>query len=324
MPTGQLTGHRSASDDLCWPRLLSTDNRQLSTDGPVSCEDGRDIGVAFDAHQRLVERRAVALEMLAGSRPFGDDRGEQVERAQVVAVEVRPRGEDVGEHFPMTMQPRTRPGADALLQLLVAVRVLAPAFGIVDDADRRIAVGGDEDEPTNDLRAPGHLFRQQFAVGMRGAEMDEDRGAFGQRAAVILHERRNLPQRIDFEKIGIRVVLRPRRGFHDAKRLVRDDERRFDRGRSRSGLAIKRVHRTSVGLPLLSAGCAWNGRRKRYCQRPLRMSPTPIPSIANAVARGSTTIGSNAAFSGMRTISRPRLRKRLTVTSSPPTRATTI
>jgi hypothetical protein len=61
---------------------------------------------------------------------------------------------------------------------------------------------------------------------MRGAEMDEDRGAFGQRAAVIEHERGNLSQRIDFEKIGIRVVLRPRRGFDDAKRLACDDERR--------------------------------------------------------------------------------------------------
>ena len=80
--------------------------RQASAGRPVPREHRRDIGMGLDAHQRFVERGTVALQMLARSGPFRDDGGEQVERAEVFAAQVRPAGKHVGEHFPMSMQPR--------------------------------------------------------------------------------------------------------------------------------------------------------------------------------------------------------------------------
>jgi len=110
----------------------------------------------------------------------------------------------------------------------------APALRKIDDADGRIAVGGDEHETAHRLRALRHVGRQQLRVLVGAAEMDEDRGAFGDRAAVLEHERWHLPERIHREQVGVRVVPIPRRRLDDAKRCACDDERRLDRGGSRT------------------------------------------------------------------------------------------
>ena len=104
-------------------RSLSAAGRQLSIAGrrrlrrPVPHEDGCDIRMGFDAQQRLEEGRTMALEVLPGSRPPGYDRCQQVQRAEVVAAQVRAGSEDIGKHFPMPMQARARSGANALLHL---------------------------------------------------------------------------------------------------------------------------------------------------------------------------------------------------------------
>src|SRR5258705_6675074 len=93
------------------------------------------------------------------------------------------------------VQALCSPGFDALVRGLVRVR--APAFRVVDDADRSVAIRYDVHEAANGLRARRDVRGKQSAGGMREAEMDEDRGAFGQHRTVRKLECRDLTQRID-------------------------------------------------------------------------------------------------------------------------------
>ena len=79
--------------------------------------------------------------------------------------------EDVGKHFPVAVQACPCPGANALLQRLVYLSVLAPALGKIDDADRRIAIGGNEHQAAQHLRAHLRIGGQQVAVRVDEAQV---------------------------------------------------------------------------------------------------------------------------------------------------------
>ena len=143
------------------------------------------------------------------------------------------------------MQPRSRTGADAFLDGIVAVGVEAPALGKIDDADRCVAIGGDEDHPAHRLRPRRKLARQQAAVRIDAAEMNQDRRAFGKHAAVGQHQRRNLAERIDSQQFLERVVRLPRCRFDDAIRRARNLQPDLRCRRTRSFLAIEGKHRFS-------------------------------------------------------------------------------
>src|SRR5207248_9624647 len=103
--------------------------------------------------------------------PFGDDRRVNVERAELLAAEIWPCRKEIGEHLPVPVQTRAGTGTDAFLDRIVAVGVEAPALGKIDDADRRVAIGGDEDHSAHRLRPRGMVARQQAAVRVDAAEM---------------------------------------------------------------------------------------------------------------------------------------------------------
>jgi len=95
----------------------------------VTREDGRDIRHGLDPLQRFVESRSVTRQVLASPRPFADDGGEKIERAQVAAAKAGRSAEDVGKKFPVTMQPRPRARADAFLHRFVGVGLRTSAPG---------------------------------------------------------------------------------------------------------------------------------------------------------------------------------------------------
>ena len=203
---------------------------------PVLREYRRHLRMRFDALQRFVKPRTCLLQVHSRSRPFRHDGGVKVERADPASAEIRMRRKEVGEHFPVLMQPRARAGTDALLHRFIGI--LAPALGIIDDTDRRIAVCRDEREPANCLRSGRIVTGQQSAVRVREAEMDEDGRAFRKHAAVRQHERRYLPERIHLEELGVRLVLLPRSRLDEAAGRTDDRERGFDRCRPRAILAV--------------------------------------------------------------------------------------
>src|SRR5436305_15258574 len=81
---------------------------------PMSSEDRRDFRMAFDAHQGFVKRGARLFQVLARSRPLRYYGSEKIDRAQFRATEIRTRREQLGEHFPMLVQPRARAGRGAI------------------------------------------------------------------------------------------------------------------------------------------------------------------------------------------------------------------
>jgi hypothetical protein len=109
----------------------------------------------------------------------------------------------------MFVQPRAGTGADTVLDRVVTIRIGAPTLGEVDDADRRVTIRGDEHHPAHRLRPRRRIARQQPAVRVREAEVDEDRGALGEHAAVGQHQRRDLAERIDLHEFRKRVVGLP-------------------------------------------------------------------------------------------------------------------
>src|SRR5215203_4245546 len=108
----------------------------ISRSRPVPGEHRCDLRMGFDTQQGFVKYRARLLQMLSRPRPFRDDGGEDVERANRFSAEIGLRGKQVGEYFPVPVQACTRAGPDALLHGFIGI--LAPALGEIDDADRGI------------------------------------------------------------------------------------------------------------------------------------------------------------------------------------------
>ena len=77
----------------------------------------------LDAHERRIQFGPLRFEMLARAGPLGDDRRVKVERAELLAAEIRPCRKEVGKHLPVLVQPRARAGADAFLDRIVVVGV---------------------------------------------------------------------------------------------------------------------------------------------------------------------------------------------------------
>ena len=88
-------------------------------------EDRRDLRMRFDAQQRFVERGARFLQVLARAGPLRHDGGEEIERAQLRAAEIRARREEVGEHLPVQMQPRARTRAGCVPSRLASLSASA-------------------------------------------------------------------------------------------------------------------------------------------------------------------------------------------------------
>ena len=86
------------------------------------------------------------------------------------------------------------------------------------------------------------LGRQPAGFRMRIGEMDVDRRAFRQCAAIGQYERRNLPERIQLQQPVVRALFFPPRRLHDLERRADDRQRGFHRRRARSVDAIERVH----------------------------------------------------------------------------------
>ena len=141
-------------------------------------------------------------------------------------------GKHVGERIPQRVETRLGAASNALTRRLV--RVDAEALRIVDDADRRVAVGGDVHQPAYRLRAGGGVLRQQSAGGKPIGEMDQDRRAFGEHAAFGRHQRRNLRQRIDAAQLLDSGIGLPRRRLDAAKRRTRELESPLRRRRRRT------------------------------------------------------------------------------------------
>src|SRR5258708_33203533 len=115
-------------------------------------------------------------EEVQGSRLFGLEKSTELVR----------------EHIPVLVEPRLCTVADALRRRLVAVG--AEALRVIDDADRGVAVRGDEDEAADGLR---RLSRQQTALWMAQSKPDQDRSALGHHRAVVQYQRRDLREPID-------------------------------------------------------------------------------------------------------------------------------
>ena len=165
-----------------------------------------------------------------------------------VAAEERLARELVGEDLPAAVQPPARAGADARVHGIVAVG--APALGEVDDADRGVAVGGDEHEPAQGLRACHRRLRQQARVGVRQPQVDEDRRALGEHAAVFQLQGGNLAQRVGLQQFGLRRVGFPRRGVQHAVRGAAALQRQFHRRRTRAGRSEQGQHGRQCSEPL--------------------------------------------------------------------------
>src|SRR4029453_17764980 len=108
---------------------------------PVLRENRRNFRMRFDAHQSFVKRWARLFQMLARPRPLRYDGGEEIERAQFRAPEIRARRKEVGEHLPMLVQPCAGAGADAILYGVVGIGVGAPALRKIDDVNPGEQVG---------------------------------------------------------------------------------------------------------------------------------------------------------------------------------------
>ena len=111
---------------------------------------------------------------------------------------------------------------------------------------RRIAVRRNEHEAADRLRAGGGLLRKQAGLRVRAAEMDHDRRAFGEHAAVLSRRAWDLPQRVELEELDERLVACPRSAcstircgapMTSSAACVDAEPRAF--------LAVERVHRSS-------------------------------------------------------------------------------
>ena len=81
----------------------------------MPCEHARDDRISLDLLEQRMKRRPRLSQVLARSRPLRYYGSEKIDRAQFRATEIRTRREEIGEHFPMLVQPRARAGADAIL-----------------------------------------------------------------------------------------------------------------------------------------------------------------------------------------------------------------
>jgi hypothetical protein len=96
------------------------------------------------------------------------------------------------------------------------VGVGIPAFRIVEDADAGVAVGADVDEAADLLGPPCRIARQEAGFGMGEAEVDQDRRALGEDAAVVEDQRRDLRDGIDALELVETGRRLPRRGVDSA------------------------------------------------------------------------------------------------------------
>ena len=181
--------------------------------------------------------------MLARARPFRHDRREKIERTEPFAAQV-----GVARETCRRTRPTGDEAAGACRRRCACVSsssgVAAVTLGIIDDADRRVAIGRDVDEAADRLRRACH--RQQTAFRMREAQMDEDRRAFRHHRAVGQHERRDLRERIHARQLVEARARLPRRGIDHAERNAGEDERRLDGGGARALAAVERVASPSL------------------------------------------------------------------------------
>ena len=130
---------------------------------PVLCEHRGHLRMRFDAQQRFVKRRTRLLQMRPRSRPFRHDGGEQIERA-----DRRRRRDTGGPERDRRTSPSNGAGAPACprgcASCIASSASAAPALGIIDDADRGVAVRRDEHQPADRLRTRRVVAGQEAAV----------------------------------------------------------------------------------------------------------------------------------------------------------------
>lgn len=139
-------------------------------------ENRRQDRITFDTQQQGVQLGPLRPQMGSRARPARHHGGQHVECAGRGAAEVSTAGRKlVGKDLPQAVQPGAR--AQAKLFVVGGLAVLAPALGVVDDADRRVAVGGDVDKAAQGLAPCRGVRRQQTRSRVLQSEMDQDPGS---------------------------------------------------------------------------------------------------------------------------------------------------
>ena len=98
----------------------------------------------------------------------------------------------------------------------------------LDDADRRVAIADDVDQTANGLIALVRLGRQQTRLGKCQAQMNQNRRALGEHAAIGQLQGRDLLQGIELRQIlgGFGTGF----DINEAKSDLTQLQRRFDGG----------------------------------------------------------------------------------------------
>ncbi|MNH31031.1 hypothetical protein D3C79_913590 [compost metagenome] len=120
--------------------------------------------------------------MFPAARPSRDHRRQHIQGPWLLTAQVQLTRKLIGKHLPTPVQAP----AGALHEVLPGqlIRLGQPAFGVIDDADGRIAIADDVRHAANGLVPLGRILRQQSRCGKGEPEVDQDRRALGQDSAI--------------------------------------------------------------------------------------------------------------------------------------------
>lgn len=114
-------------------------------------EHRRDERVGVHPGQALGERRPRGLQRLSRRIPVRHRRRHDAQGIRLLVGGEQLVGKLIGEHPPGLVQVVARAADQLRLRRLIGVA--QPALRIVDDADRRVAIGGDVHQAAEDLAA---------------------------------------------------------------------------------------------------------------------------------------------------------------------------
>jgi hypothetical protein len=146
----------------------------------------------------------------------------------------------VGKQLPVAVQPGPCAGAHRIQHGRVGT--VAPALGVVDDANGGVAIRGDEHQRPDRLGPRVFFGRQEARRRVGQPQVDQDGGAFGQHAAVGGQQRRDLPQRVGALQLGLGGIGFPGGRPHHAIGQAAALQRHFHRCRARADRSVQGPH----------------------------------------------------------------------------------
>ncbi len=119
--------------------------------------------VPVDPLQPRIKARAGPAQVFAAAGPAAYHGRQHIQRAGRFVIQIQLPGKLIGKHLPTEVQALARAG-DQVLPCALVGRA-QPALGVIDDANRCVAIADDIGEAANRLITIGCLARQQAGFG---------------------------------------------------------------------------------------------------------------------------------------------------------------